>query len=164
VAALRQIANGEDGAWLDLLAAGIGWVPGVGDAIKAGIRGSQRAIDAGTEVAQGAARRVDDAGGVSGDVAAKGVANVLPENPSQLGHIFRDAPGHLPDTIVNRQLLLDTATNQSNSFGVNRFGNEVFISTRADGSQVWVETRNGIIQNGGVNNPPRIWIPGEGLR
>jgi hypothetical protein len=37
-------------------------VPGVGDAIKAGIRGSQRAIDAGTEVAQGAARRVDDVG------------------------------------------------------------------------------------------------------
>jgi hypothetical protein len=115
----------------------------------------------GSNPLEGKAPLANDAAGVA--KAAKTVTNVLPENPSQLGHIFRDAPGHLPDTIANRQLLLDTATNPANSFGVNRFGNEVFVSTRADGSQVWVETRNGIIQNGGVNNPPRTWVPGKGL-
>jgi hypothetical protein len=99
-----------------------------------------------------------------GTSAVNRLSNALPENPSQLSHIFRDAPGHLPDTPANRQLLLDTGTNPSNSLGTNRFGNDVFISTRANGSQVWVETRNGIIQNGGVNNPPRTWIPNEGLR
>ena len=92
------------------------------------------------------------------------MANALPDNPSQLRHIFRDAPGHLPDTPANRRLLLDISTNRSNSLGANRFGNEVFVSTRADGSQVWVETRNGVIQNGGVNNPPRTWVTGDGLR
>jgi hypothetical protein len=53
-------------------------VPGVGDAIKAGIRGSQRAIDAGTEVAQGAARRVDDVGEVG---AKENVATTNAETP-----------------------------------------------------------------------------------
>jgi hypothetical protein len=99
-----------------------------------------------------------------GTSAVNRLSNALPENPSQLSHIFRDAPGHLPDTPANRQLLLNTGTKPSNSLGINRFGNDVFVSTRADGSQVWVEIRNGIIQNGGVNNPPRTWIPNEGLR
>lgn len=88
----------------------------------------------------------------------------LPDNPSQLSHIFGNRRGHLPDTPENRQLLLDTSNNQANHLGPNRFGNDVHVSTRPDGSQVWVETRNGIIQNGGANNPPRTWVEGEGLR
>uniref|UniRef100_UPI0039A4EC2A DUF637 domain-containing protein n=1 Tax=Rhodospirillum sp. A1_3_36 TaxID=3391666 RepID=UPI0039A4EC2A len=88
----------------------------------------------------------------------------LPENPSQIGHIFRDMPGHLPDTPKNRQLLLDTCNNSENILGPNRFGNEVYALIQADGSQIWVEIRNGVIQNGGVNTPPRTWIPGKGLQ
>lgn len=90
--------------------------------------------------------------------------NVLPDRSGQLNHIFRNAIGHLTDTPANRQLLLDTSNNSENNLGTNRFGNTVFVSIQADGTQVWVETRNGIIQNGGVNNPPRKWIPGEGLK
>jgi hypothetical protein len=97
-------------------------------------------------------------------IATNRVTNGLPDNPSQLGHIFGNRRGHLPDTPENRQLLVDTSNNPANSLGTNRFGNDVHVSTRPDGSQVWVETRNGIIQNGGVNNSPRTWVDGEGLR
>lgn len=104
-------------------------------------------------------------GGSKGGIdATNRTTNGLPDNPSQLGHVFGDRPGHLPDTPQNRQLLVDTSNNPANSLGANRFGNEVHVSTRPDGSQIWVETRNGIIQNGGVNNPPRVWVDGEGLR
>jgi hypothetical protein len=106
VAALRQIANGEDGAWLDLLAAGIGWVPGVGDAIKAGIRGSQRAIDAGTEVARGAARRVDDVGpkGKTGTTETAGARRVFTSTDPIVGStataIDKALPGAVKDVNV----------------------------------------------------------------
>jgi outer membrane protein assembly factor BamB len=30
-------------------------------------------------------------------------------------------------------------------------GNEVYAYIQSDGTQVWVYTRNGVIQNGGVN-------------
>ncbi len=92
------------------------------------------------------------------------VPNSLPDNPSQLSHIFRNDSGHLPDTLANRQMLLETSNNAVNKLGTNRFGNDVYVSNRSDGSQIWVETRNGIIQNGGVNNPPRTWIKNEGLK
>ncbi|MBO9458095.1 hypothetical protein [Labrenzia sp. R5_0] len=92
------------------------------------------------------------------------VTNGLPDNPSQLGHVFGDRPGHLPDTPQNRQLLVDTSNNPSNLHGTDRFGNEVHTITQADGSQVWVYTRNGVIQNGGVNNPPKQWVEGVGLQ
>ena len=37
---------------------------------------------------------------------------------------------------------------------IDKDGNEWYSRTQSDGSQVWVSTRNGIIQNGGINNPP----------
>jgi hypothetical protein len=74
VAALGQVINGEDGGWLNLGTALLGWIPVVGDGAKAIIRGGMRVIDdVGTGVAQGAARRVDDVGGVGakGETAAE---------------------------------------------------------------------------------------------
>jgi RHS repeat-associated protein len=54
-------------------------------------------------------------------VAAREVAS-FPKNPGQLGHIFRNAPGHLADTPANRQLLTDIASNPANRIGADRFG------------------------------------------
>lgn len=96
--------------------------------------------------------------------ATNTVTNGLPDNPSQLGHIFRNDVGHLPDTPANRQLLVNTTNNPSNFAGKDRFGNDVYISTQSDGSQIWGYTRNGTIQNGGVNNPPKVWVDGHGLQ
>jgi RHS repeat-associated protein len=88
--------------------------------------------------------------------AARGVAS-LPTKPGQLGHIFRNASGHLADTPANRKLLTDVATNPANRIGVDRFGNVWSSVTRADGTQVWVSTRNGVIQNGGLNQVPQTF-------
>lgn len=37
-----------------------------------------------------------------------------------------------------------------------------YFQMQSDGSQVWVTTRDGTIQNGGVNNPPKTWNPDTG--
>ncbi len=57
-AAIGQVWNGEEGGWLNLGAAAIGWVPGFGDGIKAAIRGGDRVV---AETAEQAIRRADDA-------------------------------------------------------------------------------------------------------
>ena len=87
----------------------------------------------------------------------------LPANNAQIGHIFTNAKGHLPDTLANRKLLINTASNPNNLLGVDIYGNKWFTSIQSDGGQVWVQTRNGIIQNGGINYPPKPWNPTTGL-
>lgn len=80
----------------------------------------------------------------------------LPEDASQLGHIFRSAEGHFPeDTPESRQLLTNTANDPANYVETNEHGNKIYAQRQPDGSEIWVEVRNGIIQNGGVNTTPR---------
>jgi hypothetical protein len=78
----------------------------------------------------------------------------FPENDSQTKHIFRDAEGHLSDTTANRQLLTDTVKSKNFSHSKGS-GVDVYKKLLSDGRQVWVEIRNGVIQNGGINNVPK---------
>ncbi|WP_224367594.1 hypothetical protein [Hyalangium versicolor] len=79
------------------------------------------------------------------------------------GHIFRDAPGHLKDTPANRQLLKDVANDPGARLGTDKFGNRWSARTNPDGTQTWVQIRNGEIINGGVNPTPRMFHPETGL-
>jgi hypothetical protein len=92
---------------------------------------------------------------------------VRPKRPSisdgSAKHIFRPKEGHLPDTPANRQLLIDTASKPANKIGTDKFGNEWFAATRADGSQLWVQVRNGQIRNAGLNQTPKPFHPDTGL-
>ena len=89
--------------------------------------------------------------------------NNLPKDDSQLKHIFRKARGHLEDSSQNRQKILDLA-NDSNCFGgKDRRGLDWYYRILKDGSRLWVTTRNGIIQDGGLNNPPHMWNERTGL-
>ena len=101
-------------------------------------------------------------------VSAKGDSdskkNKIPDNDSTTGHIFRDAEGHIPDTPENRALLEDVANDSANFRGTDKYGNEWYTKTQSDGSQVWVESRNGNIFEGGVNNTPKPWNPDTGLK
>jgi RHS repeat-associated protein len=81
---------------------------------------------------------------------------IFPGQQSQIEHIFRDAPGHIPDTVKNRTLLTDTV-DPSNFIMVNQFGNNVYAQLQVDGTEIWVYSRNGVIVNGGINQTPR-WI------
>ncbi|MCI5143730.1 MAG: hypothetical protein D3909_18800 [Candidatus Electrothrix sp. ATG1] len=87
----------------------------------------------------------------------------LPQGRAQTGHIFRNAPGHITDTPANRRLLRNIASDSRTTLGTDRFGNEWSARIQPDGSQVWVQTRNGVIQNGGVNQTPRNYNPDTGL-
>ena len=51
LAALDQVRQGRPGAWLGLLAAGVAWVPGAGDALKGAIRGGRKVAGEATEAA-----------------------------------------------------------------------------------------------------------------
>ena len=90
--------------------------------------------------------------------------NRIPNDDSITGHIFRDAEGHIPDTPENRALLEDVANDSANFRGTDKYGNEWYTRTQSDGSQVWVEIRNGKIFEGGVNVTPKQWNPETGLK
>jgi RHS repeat-associated protein len=98
----------------------------------------------------------------AGGEASKGGAR-FPDKAGQIKHIFRDAPGHLADTPANRRLLQDVADDASTTLGTDKFGNAWSARTLDDGTQVWVQTRNGVIQNGGLNQTPRVFNPITGL-
>ena len=107
------------------------------------------------------------AGGESPESAAaeagQAPGNTFPENEGQIQHIFRDAEGHLPDTATNRSLLQGVADDPATTLGNDAYGNTWSARTNADGTQTWVQTRNGVIINGGVNQTPNTFNPQTGL-
>ena len=90
--------------------------------------------------------------------------NELPNNESIIDHIFRDADGHITDTPENRQLLEEVSNNTNNYLGTDKYGNDWYAQSQSDGSQIWVEVRNGIIFEGGINEEPKTWNPQTGLK
>ena len=105
-------------------------------------------------------------GSVTEEVVEWGTeTNKIPDNDSIVGHIFRDAEGHIPDnTLENRALLEDVANNIQNFRGIDKYGNKWFTKILEDGSEVWVESRNGNIFDGGINESPKQWKPDTGLK
>ncbi len=79
-------------------------------------------------------------------------------------HIFRDTDGHFADdNEINRQLLIETVLNPDNYLGRDKWGNDWFVKNLGDGKQIWVQTRNNEIINGGLNLTPRNWNSITGL-
>ena len=88
----------------------------------------------------------------------------LPPNDAQIKHIFREEEGHLPDTPENRALLVELANERSSHAGKDARGNDWHVRMNEDGSQIWAESRNGTIRNGGLNKPPLPWDDETGLK
>jgi len=61
IASVGQVLRGEEGGWLNLGASIVGWVPGIGDAAKAAIRGGGNLAEAGVDVGKTVARNADEA-------------------------------------------------------------------------------------------------------
>ena len=87
----------------------------------------------------------------------------LPPNDAQLKHIFRNKEGHFSDTPQNRKILEDLANDVTAHAGKDIRGNDWNIRELDDGSQLWVSNKNGVIQNGGINRPPKPWDEFTGL-
>jgi hypothetical protein len=81
----------------------------------------------------------------------------FPNDDSQVKHIFRRRRNHIEDTVKNRQLLLETGKDRMNYKGKDDWGNSWYAKTLDNGREVWVEIRDGIIQNGGINQIPKDW-------
>lgn len=101
-------------------------------------------------------------GGLGGDFKeSKGYA--LPSGAAQLSHMFRDEPGHLPDTPANRQLIVELVNDENNRLGIDHRGLVWYAKNDIDGSQLWASIYKGIVQNCGRNDPPRPWDDETGL-
>ena len=110
-AAVRDVAEGKDGGWARLGAAGVGWIPGIGDALKGGARVGMRL---GTEVVEeGAERLVKEAAEEGGEriakegaeEAAETAARAVPQGIDpvafqQAGALVRERAGHLGGEIM----------------------------------------------------------------
>ncbi len=79
-----------------------------------------------------------------------------------IGHIFREDHG-LANTISNRKMLLDVARDKKYILGTDKYGNTWNAFIRDDGSQVWTQSRNGKIFNGGINQTAKEFNPETGL-
>ena len=87
----------------------------------------------------------------------------LPKNRAQIMHIFRADDGHLTDTPENRTRLLQLAQDSQYRLGVDIHGNIWHAKLLEDGSQLWVEYRDGVIREGGLNLIPHEWDDETGL-
>lgn len=101
-------------------------------------------------------------GGLGGDFGGQS-ENSLPTGNSQLAHMFRESPGHLSDTPLNRQIIMELANNDANKVGMDGRGLIWYAKMEADGSQLWASVRNGVVQNCGKNDPPHEWDDETGL-
>ena len=101
---MTDVASGKDGAWLRLAAAGIGWIPGIGDALKGGARVGTRL---GTEVIEEGAERVvkevaeevveEGTERVVKEGAEDGVETVAEETAQAASKVKRTLPSREPD-------------------------------------------------------------------
>lgn len=100
--AVRDVAEGKDGGWARLGAAGVGWIPGIGDALKGGARVGMRL---GTDVVEeGAERLVKEAAEEGGERIGKEGTEVAEERAVREGVeesaaqvAARTSPSRAPD-------------------------------------------------------------------
>ena len=104
------------------------------------------------EVEPALRREVDNTKGQPNSTAKTTRTEIFENNEK---HIFRDAPGHIPDTPENRKLLIDVASDPSNLLCTDKHGTQWFAKNTSDGKQIWTTVRNNFIRDGGINDIPR---------
>ena len=73
---------------------------------------------------------------------------------NSLGHIFRNAPGHLADDTIENRSLITSAVTQADRATTNAHGATTYYRTLPNGTQAWAEVFDGTIRNGGINRIP----------
>jgi RHS repeat-associated protein len=95
----------------------------VDEAIDSAIKDAAEGPEAGQQAAEEELN--PDALGKGGDcpICDEEARNALPTDEAQIGHIFRDAEGHLQDSPENRALLESVANDPENQLGTDSWGN-----------------------------------------
>ena len=60
--------------------------------------------------------------------------------------------------------MTNIANKKENLLGKDQYGNEWYAEINEEGKQYWVESRNGEIWDGGLNETPKIWDEKVGLK
>jgi len=103
-------------------------------------------------------------GKVEGKTSNNGQNDRIKIDERRSKHIFRDKEGHFrKDTSENRAILEDVANDPSAELGTDIHGKTWYQRTRSDGTQIWVNVRNGKIEGGGLNETARTFNPETGL-
>uniref|UniRef100_UPI000691F5F9 hypothetical protein n=1 Tax=Campylobacter sputorum TaxID=206 RepID=UPI000691F5F9 len=91
----------------------------------------------------------------------KNIVNIITDNKAK--KIFGTREGHIIDTPQNRELLINVANDTKLVLGKDKFGNTWSGKLLDNGEQVWTQTRNGQIINGGINKTPKNFNSETGL-
>ena len=75
----------------------------------------------------------------------------MPKQRAQLMHIMANRKGHMIDTPENRRILEEISSDKKNFIRSDPRGFNIY-SKVLNGKEYWVYERNGVIQDGGVNN------------
>lgn len=82
----------------------------------------------------------------------------LPSKRSQLMHVFRNAPGHLPYTDESVARIEELISDERNIVGTDgQVGRTWYARIESDGTQLWASVLNGTVQDCGLNEDPRTW-------
>ena len=159
LAALNQVREGRPGGWLSLLAAGVGWFPGAGDALKGAIRGGKKVAGEAAEAAleqgarrlgnevveeseQQAARWTSDAA-AAGTISPSGTAQKPYSNPrsrpkyseGQVDSVWdggRDAQGRVVDPNTKEELVWNRSAPRRDQWDMGHIPGEEYRRLHKD--------------------------------
>ena len=84
-----------------------------------------------------------------------GKNNKIPNNISQINHIFRNSKGHIPFSEKNTKMLSKLINSKKNLvLKKDKNGNSWYSKINSDGSQIWGKVHGNKLSNGGINKTP----------
>jgi RHS repeat-associated protein len=90
--------------------------------------------------------------GIRRGLASAGSSATIDEGA--IGHIFREASGHLAEDTPENRSLIERVVQPDNYVRTGRGGEDLYRETLPDGRQAWAKVFDGAINNGGVNEAP----------
>jgi Flp pilus assembly pilin Flp len=146
--AVRSYRNGEPGGGMGVVVAGIGFVPGIGDGIKALFRGrkAMQAAEAGSDVAVSSAPRAVEAAAPARERLGEGSFVVAHREGNEVVKDFKStiaSQWHLND--LDRAYLAQSTADLSNELRASRALRDLIPETRVSApGQVRQEFRGGL--------------------
>ncbi|WP_394829598.1 hypothetical protein [Pendulispora albinea] len=140
IAGIKAVVNGEPGGWAQLGGAAVAWIPGVGDGLKAGIKGARHADEVADATAGVIAKNSDEAASQGAKVASKADAQRLIDESEgrQFGNNTGHARAHVPKEGEDAAKLAESRRNANG----NPYQNNTVFRTGRHGEQALRDIMN----------------------